>query len=125
MTGGPAAGGAAQRWPGRGQPLPAPGPGRHRHPRAGGRPRKRPDLLLADKGYAHDRTRAAPRRRAIPHNIPERRDQIARRAARGSCGGRPPAFSPHAGLAAETHVTILNANLDDAVARQVAGAQIL
>ena len=31
----------------------------------------------------------------------------------------------HAGLAAETHVTILNANLDDAVARQVAGAQIL
>ena len=92
---------------------------------AGGRPRKRPDLLLADKGYAHDRTRAALRRRAIPHNIPERHDQIARRAARGSCGGRPPAFSPHAGLAAETHVTILNANLDDAVARQVAGAQIL
>ena len=31
-----------------------------------------------------------------------------------------------AGLAAETHVTILNANLDDAVARQVAaGAQIV
>ena len=60
---------------------------------AGGRPRKRPDLLLADKGYAHDRTRAALRRRGIPCNIPERRDQIARRAARGSRGGRPPAFS--------------------------------
>jgi hypothetical protein len=31
-----------------------------------------------------------------------------------------------AGLAAETHVTILNANLDDAVTRQVAaGAQIV
>ena len=59
-----------------------------------GRPRKRPDLLLADKGYAHDRTRAALRRRAIPHNIPERRDQIARRAARGSCGGRPPPSAP-------------------------------
>ena len=60
---------------------------------AGGRLRKRPDLLLAGKGYAHDRTRAALRRRGIPHNIPERRDQIARRAARGSRGGRPPAFS--------------------------------
>jgi transposase len=60
---------------------------------AGGRARKRPDLLLADKGYAHDRTRAALRRRKIPHNIPERRDQIARRTARGSRGGRPPAFS--------------------------------
>lgn len=59
----------------------------------GSRARKRPDLLLADKGYAHDSTRAALRRRGIPHNIPERRDQIARRAARGSCGGRPPAFS--------------------------------
>ena len=58
-----------------------------------GRPRKRPDLLLADKGYAHDCTRAALRRRGIPCNIPERRDQIARRAAKGPRGGRPPAFS--------------------------------
>ena len=49
--------------------------------------------VLADKGYAHDSTRAALRRRGIPHDIPERRDQVARRAARGSRGGRPPAFS--------------------------------
>jgi transposase len=59
---------------------------------AGGRPRKRPGLLLADKGYAHDSTRAALRRRRIRHATPERRDQIARRAAKGSAGGRPPAF---------------------------------
>jgi transposase len=57
-----------------------------------GRARKRPDLLLADKGYAHDSTRAALRRRRIRHAIPERRDQIARRAAKGSRGGRPPGF---------------------------------
>jgi transposase len=63
---------------------------------AGGRPRKRPALLLADKGYAHDSTRAALRRRHIRHAIPERSDQAARRAARGSRGGRPPAFDAEA-----------------------------
>jgi transposase len=61
-----------------------------------GRPRKRPVLLLADKGYAHDSTRAALRRRRIPHAIPERSDQAARRAAKGSRGGRPPAFDKEA-----------------------------
>jgi transposase len=61
-----------------------------------GRPRKRPDLLLADKGYAHDSTRAALRRRKIRHAIPERRDQQARRAAKGTRGGRPPAFDAQA-----------------------------
>jgi transposase len=59
-----------------------------------GRPRKRPDMLIADKGYAHDPTRAALRRRGIAHTIPERRDQLARRAAKGSAGGRPPNFDP-------------------------------
>lgn len=54
-----------------------------------GRPRKRPDMLVADKGYA---PRRALRRRGIRHTIPERRDQAARRAAKGSAGGRPPAF---------------------------------
>lgn len=34
--------------------------------------------------------RCAPRNRA--HTIPERSDQIARRAAKGSRGGRPPDF---------------------------------
>ena len=62
----------------------------------GGRPRKRPGLLLADKGYAHDSTRAALRRRGIRHAIPERRDQQARRTARGSRGGRPPGFDKDA-----------------------------
>jgi transposase len=61
-----------------------------------GRPRKRPALLLADKGYAHDSARAALRRRGIRHAIPERRDQSARRAARGSQGGRPPDFDRQA-----------------------------
>jgi hypothetical protein len=37
--------------------------------------------------------RAVLRRRGIPCVIPGRRDQIARRAFRGSCGGRAPAFS--------------------------------
>jgi transposase len=52
------------------------------------RPRKRRDLLLADKGYTHDSTRVALRRRQIRHAIPERRDQQARRAAMGSRGLR-------------------------------------
>ena len=59
-----------------------------------GRPRKRPDMLIADKGYAHDSTRTALRRRRIAHTIPERADQIARRQTKGSHGGRPPAFDP-------------------------------
>jgi putative transposase len=48
--------------------------------------------LLADKAYSHPSTRTALRRRGIKHTIPERDDQIARRKARGSAGGRPPAF---------------------------------
>ena len=48
--------------------------------------------LLADKAYSHDSTRAELRRLKIPHTIPERSDQIARRKAKGSSGGRPPAF---------------------------------
>jgi transposase len=63
----------------------------HIKPAGPGRGRKRPDMLIADKGYAHDPTRRELRRRRIRHTIPERRDQIARRAAKGSAGGRPPA----------------------------------
>jgi putative transposase len=48
--------------------------------------------LIADKAYSHPSTRAALRRRGIKHTIPERDDQIARRKAKGSAGGRPPAF---------------------------------
>ena len=63
-------------------------------PRTGpGRPRKRPDHLAADKAYSHPSTRAALRRRKIAHSIPEKSNFVARRAAKGSRGGRPPAFS--------------------------------
>lgn len=62
-----------------------------RVPRPGGRgrPRSRPDRLIADKGYSYPRCRRLLRQRHIPHTIPERRDQQARRAARP---GRPLAF---------------------------------
>jgi putative transposase len=54
--------------------------------------RRRPAHLLGDKAYAHDSTRHLLRAARIPHTIPERADQIARRAAKGSRGGRPPTF---------------------------------
>jgi transposase len=62
-----------------------------RVPRPGGRgrPRTRPDRLLADKGYSYPRCRRLLRRRQIPHTIPQRSDQRAQRAARP---GRPLAF---------------------------------
>jgi transposase len=47
--------------------------------------------LLGDKAYSHPSTRRELRRRRIKHTIPERRDQIAARKAKGSAGGRPPA----------------------------------
>lgn len=50
--------------------------------------------VLADKAYSHPSTRAALRKRRIRHTIPERSDQIARRKAKGSAGGRPPGFDP-------------------------------
>lgn len=49
--------------------------------------------LLGDKAYSHDSTRARLRQLKIAHTIPERSDQIERRKAKGSKGGRPPAFS--------------------------------
>src|SRR4051794_36928538 len=62
-------------------------------PRRGpGRPRCRPDRVLADKAYSHPSTRAMLRRKGIRATIPERSDQIAYRKARGSGGGRPPTF---------------------------------
>jgi len=64
-----------------------------RVPRRGvGRPRSRPTGLLADKAYSHPSTRRTLRRRGIPATIPERADQQTQRRARGSAGGRPPAF---------------------------------
>jgi transposase len=58
----------------------------------GGHPRTRPDALSADKAYSCRRIRTNLRRRQIPHSIPEKKDQIGHRLARGSAGGRPPSF---------------------------------
>lgn len=57
-----------------------------------GRPRTRPDRLLADKGYSSRANRELLRRRGISHTIPEPRDQQANRQRRGSAGGRPVSF---------------------------------
>lgn len=50
--------------------------------------------VLADKAYSHPSTRARLRAKRIACTIPEREDQKARRKAKGSAGGRPPAFDP-------------------------------
>ena len=65
-----------------------------RVPRVGrGRPRKKPDRLIADKGYSYPTCRDLLRKRRIPHTIPERRDQRERRAR---CAGRKPGFAKEA-----------------------------
>lgn len=62
-------------------------------PRAGvGRPRTRPDQVLADKAYTSRANRRYLRRRGIQHIIPERVDQQKHRKNRGSRGGRPTGF---------------------------------
>ncbi len=57
-------------------------------PRLGGagRPRKKPQHLIADRGYSFPVCRRLLRGRGIPHTIPERRDQRERKA---KCPGRP------------------------------------
>jgi len=57
-----------------------------------GRPTTRPVRVLADKGYSSTAIRTYVRKRGIRATIPERRDQRANRARRGSAGGRPPVF---------------------------------
>lgn len=62
-------------------------------PRTGvGRPRTRPDHVLADKAYTSRKNRRYLRRRGIAHTIPERLDQQRHRRNRGSRGGRPTGF---------------------------------
>ena len=61
---------------------------------AGGRPRTRPDRVLADKAYSSRANRAYLRNRGIRATIPIKADQIRHRQAKGSAGGRPPAFDP-------------------------------
>jgi transposase len=64
-------------------------------PRPGaGRPRTRPDRVLADKAYSSRANRAYLRRRKIAATIPIKIDQAANRRKKGSRGGRPPLFNP-------------------------------
>lgn len=68
-----------------------------RVPRPGrGRPRTRPDRLLADKGYTSKANRTWLADRGIKATIPEKSDQAANRKRKGSSGGRPPAFDGEA-----------------------------
>jgi transposase len=65
-------------------------------PRLGrGRPRTRPDRVLADKAYGSRGNRAYLRRRRIACTIPEKTDQARNRKKLGRRGGRPPAFDSH------------------------------
>lgn len=62
-----------------------------RVPRVGaGRPRTRPDAVLADRAYATGPVRRHLRARAITAVIPEKKDSAAARKRKGSAGGRPP-----------------------------------
>ncbi|WP_399463609.1 IS5 family transposase [Streptomyces sp. sk2.1] len=69
---------------------------RLRVPRPFGRPRTRPDLVLADKAYSSRAIRDHLRGRGIRAVIPERADQQANRRRRGQAGGRPPNFDREA-----------------------------
>jgi transposase len=60
------------------------------------RPRTRPDRMLADKAYSNRKIRGELRRRRVIATIPEKADQQKARAAKGSTGGRPPAFDTEA-----------------------------
>ncbi|MGZ3113273.1 IS5 family transposase [Streptomyces sp. H62] len=65
-------------------------------PRTGvGRPRCRPDQVIADKAYSSRGFRAYLRKRGIAHTISEKTDQQRHRHNRGRRGGRPPAFDRH------------------------------
>ncbi|MGC5020810.1 IS5 family transposase [Micromonospora sp. DT47] len=59
-----------------------------------GRPRTRPEIVLADKAYTSKANRGHLRARGIRACIPSKVDQDAHRKAKGSQGGRPPAFDP-------------------------------
>ncbi|WP_280293260.1 IS5 family transposase [Nocardia abscessus] len=66
-----------------------------RVPRLGlGRPRVRPERVLADKAYSSRVNREYLRRRGIKATIAIPDDQAGHRRNRGCRGGRPPAFDP-------------------------------
>ncbi|MFB9433810.1 hypothetical protein [Streptoalloteichus tenebrarius] len=55
----------------------------------GGRPRTRPDRVLAVRAYICRADQASRRRRKIKATIDQPRDQAAHRTAQGSHAGRP------------------------------------
>jgi transposase len=57
-----------------------------------GRPRTRPDRVLADKAYSSGAIRTSLCARRIKATIPSRANEITGRRGRGRKGGRPPAF---------------------------------
>ena len=61
-----------------------------------GKPRRRPQMVLADKAYSSRANRAWLRNHRIKATIPVKADQAAHRKARGRLGGRPPSFDPTA-----------------------------
>ncbi len=65
---------------------------RLRVPRPRGRPRTRPDTVLANKAYSSRAIREHLRKRGIRTVIPVPADQRRHRLRRGNRGGRPPAF---------------------------------
>ncbi|WP_258873240.1 IS5 family transposase [Streptomyces sp. M7] len=68
-----------------------------RVPREGsGRPRTRPDAVLADRAYSSRAIREHLRRRGIRAVIPQPADQVGHRLRRGRAGGRPPGFDTEA-----------------------------
>ncbi|MFD7731686.1 IS5 family transposase [Kitasatospora phosalacinea] len=68
-----------------------------RIPRIGpGRPRTRPDVVLADRAYSSRAIRSHLSARGIRAVIPQSADQVRHRRRRGALGGRPPAFDPAA-----------------------------
>ena len=62
--------------------------------RGPGRPRTRPDRVLADKAYSSRRIRTRLRAKGIKATIAEPAHQSKSRTAKGVAGGRPPAFDP-------------------------------
>ncbi|MGW6908270.1 IS5 family transposase [Streptomyces sp. NPDC054940] len=69
---------------------------RLRVPRRRGRPRTRPDVILADKAYSSRAIREHLCKRGIRAVVPVPADQRGHRLRRGSRGVRPPAFDREA-----------------------------
>jgi transposase len=65
-------------------------------PRPLGRPRTRPDTVMADRSYTSGANHSYLHARGIKTVIPEKKNEIAARKKRGIRGGRPPALNAEA-----------------------------